>query len=69
MDINGVISISYLIIGFVLSLYWFDKEYEESYNAAVIGGEVDKGMSSIMMICLMMFWPIKVVKDFLKKFF
>ena len=52
-DINGVISISYLIIGFVLSLYWFDKEYEESYNAAVIGGEVDKGMSSIMMICLM----------------
>ena len=57
----------YLAIGFILSIYWFNKDYAESYNAAVAEGDAEKGMSSIMMLGLMLFWPIKLIKDFIKK--
>lgn len=67
MDISGIISVSYFIIGFILSIYWFNKEYAESYNEAVANKNIEKGMSSISMLGFMLFWPIKLVKNIIKK--
>ncbi len=67
MDISGIISVSYFVIGFVLAIYWFNKEYAESYKEAVANNNVENGMSSIMMLGFMIFWPIKLTKNIIKK--
>lgn len=67
MELSGIISVIYFIIGFALSIYWFNKDYAKSYNAAVAEGDVEKGMSSIFLVVLMLFWPIKLVKNIIKR--
>ena len=67
MDINSIISISYLVMGFILSIYWFNKDYADSYNAAIVDGNVEKGMSSMTMLGLMIFWPFVFVRNLIKK--
>lgn len=67
MDINSIISISYLAIGFILAIYWFYQDYTELYNQVVIEGKEEKGMTSIFLVLLMVFWPIKLIKNIIKK--
>lgn len=63
----NIIVVAYFVIGFCLSIYWFNKNYAETYDAAVIDGNVEKGMSSIMMLGLMLFWPIELLMNCFKK--
>lgn len=63
----GIIVISYFVIGFILAIYWFNKEYAESYNDVVINGNAEKGMSSIFLMMLMILWPIKLVRNIIKR--
>ena len=67
MSISGILSVSYFVIGFVLAIYWFNKEYAKSYDEAVANNNVEKGMSSISMLGFMIFWPIKLIKNIVKK--
>lgn len=65
--ISGIITVVYFVIGFILAIYWFNKEYAESYNDVVINGNAEKGMSSIFLMILMICWPIKLIKSLNKK--
>ena len=67
MDISSILVIVYFVIGFCLSIHWFNKDYKESYDSAVADGNVEKGMSSIMMLGLMLFWPIELIMNCFKK--
>ncbi len=67
MDISSIVTISYFVIGFILAFYWFNHDYAESYNEAVESDMEEAGMTSIFLLVLTFFWPIKLIKNLIKK--
>lgn len=66
MEISTIIGISYFVTGFVLSLYWFTKDYKNEYNELVENDIPDRGMTSLFMLVLWLLWPIYLVKNIVK---
>ncbi len=64
MNINLFLSISYLVIGLLCSYHWFKKDYEEEYNKIKDEeGETEKGMVTILLLLMAVFWlPIIIYK-------
>ena len=59
---------TYIIVGIFLSFYWYNKEYADDYKSMVEDGvEVEKGMVSILLLCLAIFWPFKLIKNLIFK--
>jgi len=67
MDICGILVVVYFIVGVILALYWFKTDYAESYKSSVEDGTEEKGMTCIFLLLLIIFWPIKLVRNLIKK--
>ena len=52
----------YYIIGIILTLYWFVKKYRNEMERN------DNPIFSFLMLCLIFFWPLKIIWNLLKKF-
>lgn len=64
----GIITILYFVIGWCLMTYWWwyeglCDEYEKAKNSAE---GVERGMASIYLLCLIWFWPIKIIYELIK---
>ena len=57
----------YFIIGIILSIYWWNKEYEEDYEKLKKMNEVDESGTMIFLMFLTVFWPIKFIKNLINK--
>lgn len=67
MQLQHIAIMVYFIIGFVLSSYWFTRDYEEEYKKSIEDGEsVEKGMVSFLLLLMTVFWPIVLVKNLIK---
>lgn len=63
-----IATLIYLTIGILLSLVWFKKEYEPEYKELKKSGEgVEKGMTELIMMFMVITWPIKLVYNLIKK--
>jgi hypothetical protein len=63
-----IATLIYLIIGILLSIIWFKKEYEPEYKELKNSGEgVEKGMAELIMMFMAITWPIKLVYNLIKK--
>ncbi len=67
MNIGPFIMIAYFVIGLVLTFYWFDRDYSAQIKELHDSGEEDKGGVSIVLLGLVLFWPIKLVMNLIKK--
>lgn len=66
MDIGCIIMAIYLIVGIILCLYWFDRDYSKQYDELVKNDIPDKGMASMFLLMLWVFWPINLIKNIIK---
>lgn len=58
----------YMLAGIALTMYWWNTEYEKTYQEAKTRGEgTEDAMANIFMICLIVFWPIKLIKNLIVK--
>ena len=51
----------YLIIGIVLTIYWWKHKYYKEYQEALKENELDKPMLSIFLIVFTIFWPLMIL--------
>jgi hypothetical protein len=63
-----ILTILYLIIGFMCASHWFEEDYEEEYYQLKIKGEVEEGMVNLLMLGLILFWPFVFAYKFYKAF-
>ena len=64
-----VIMIAYMVIGLLLTLYWWDKQYEAAYIKAKESEEgADEPMSVLFLAFLAIFWPIVLVYKAIKRY-
>jgi hypothetical protein len=67
MDIGSIITTVYFVVGGILTFYWFNKEYSENYEKQVKDGLEEKGMVNIFLLLLWVFWPIKLIKNIIRR--
>ena len=64
-----VIMTAYMVIGLLLTLYWWDKQYEAAYIKAKESEEgADEPMSVLFLAFLAIFWPIVLVYKTIKRY-
>lgn len=69
MNTFEVIAIIYLLVGIVLAFIWWNDEYEPQREYDEDYGEyVNDSMSLITFICLVLFWPLKLFKNWIENF-
>ena len=56
----------YLVVGILLAIYWFKRDYSKEYNELAENKEVEKGMAELLMLIMCLFWPIVMVKNLIK---
>jgi hypothetical protein len=56
----------YLVVGLLLAIYWFKRDYSKEYNELAKNKEVEKGMAELLMFIMCLFWPIVMVKNLIK---
>ena len=67
MNIITVCLIAYFIIGFILAFIWWNDEYRPEYEYEEHDGEEpEKSMAIILLALLFVFWPVKLVKNWLE---
>ena len=66
MEISTIIGISYFVTGFILAFYWFTKDYKNEYDELVENDIPDRGITSLFLLGLWLFWPIFLVKNIVK---
>ena len=67
MGIEALLVVSYCVIGFALSFYWFKRDYEEEYEKVDEGDEpIEKGMAGLLLLAFIIFWPIVLIKNLIK---
>ena len=68
MDIIEIAVLVYFVVGLILSLVWWEQEYKVEYEYEKEYGEVESGMAILHMTWLMIFWPIKLLKNYIEGF-
>ena len=63
MDIGVIV---YFVLGLILVLYWYDRDYHQEYIDLEKGEKVEKGMASTFLLFLWLFWPINMIKNIMK---
>jgi hypothetical protein len=61
----GMISMGiYLVIGFMCAYHWYEEDYKSEYDRLVEEGEeVEKGMATLLLQAMVVFWlPILIYK-------
>ena len=54
--------IIYFVIGMVLSIWWWEKEYKIEDE-----DELEKGTVCLFLLFLTFFWPIKLIKNLMMR--
>ena len=63
-----ILFLIYIVIGILLTIYWWEKEQKQLYEEARKSEEgVEKGAIEIYMMGLAALWPIKLIKNLIKK--
>ena len=66
MEYIYVYEIIYTVIGFIVSIIYWNKKYEKKYKLAKKLGNTEDSIVSLYLLCLLIFWPILVVYLFYK---
>lgn len=61
MEYVYVYEIIYAVIGFIVSIIYWNKKYEKPYRLAKKLGHTEDGAACLYLLCLLIFWPILVV--------
>ena len=67
MNIEIFATIIYLIIGAVLSVYWFHRDYKEEYS--LLGEYAISEIACLFLIGMTVFWPIILFMEVIGKGF
>jgi hypothetical protein len=54
--------IIYFVIGMILSIWWWEKEYKVEDE-----DELEKGTVCLFLLFLTFFWPVKLVKNLIER--
>jgi hypothetical protein len=54
--------IIYFVIGMVLSIWWWEKEYKVEDE-----DELEKGTVCLFLLFLTFFWPVKLIKNLMMR--
>ena len=66
MEIQYAAIVAYLLVGIMLSYYWFVRDYEKEYKKSIEDGEAEeKGMFSLVMLLMTVLWPFILIKNLL----
>ena len=68
IDTYSLITIIYIVIGIILMLYWWNKDYALDYALAKAKGEVQDSAACLLMLGMITFWPLKLIHKIIKKF-
>lgn len=63
MDIGIIV---YFVLGLILTLYWYERDYSKKYKELEQKEGVEKGMANIFLLFLWVFWPINMIKNLIK---
>lgn len=64
MEIQYAAIVAYLLVGIMLSYYWFVRDYEKEYKKSIEDGEAEeKGMFSLVMLLMTVLWPFILIKN------
>ena len=67
MGIEALLVVSYCVIGFALSFYWFKRDYEEEYERADENDEpIERGMVGLLLLGFIAFSPFVLIKNLIK---
>ena len=58
-----IFSLLYVLIGTFMSVYWFDTQY----NSELKNEDNNSSMICIILLLYAFVWPVKVIKDVIKK--
>ena len=56
----------YLVVGLVLSFYWFNRDHLRDYEEAEKTDMVEKGAAVLLLLILWVLWPIVLIKNIIK---
>ena len=60
--------IIYLVIGFILTVYWWKNSYKKSYEVAKASDEgTERGMLEMVLLVSLFLWPIVASYKFINK--
>lgn len=63
MEIQYAAIVAYLLVGIMLSYYWFVRDYEKEYEKSIEDGETEeRGMFSLVMLLMTVLWPFILIK-------
>ena len=68
IDLYTLLMFTYMLIGILLMLYWWNTDYAFDYETAKIRGEVQDGAACLLMLGMIVFWPLKLIHKIIKKF-
>ena len=68
IDTYSLIAIIYIVIGIILMLYWWNNDYALDYALAKAKGEAQDSSICLLMLCMITFWPLKLIHKIIKKF-
>lgn len=68
MNIVEICVIAYLVVGVVLAFVWWINEYKVEAENEDPEEEIESSMACIFLLLLVMFWPIKLVKNWMENF-
>jgi len=64
MEIQYAAIVAYLLVGIMLSYYWFVRDYEKEYKKSIEDGEAEeKGMFSLVMLLMTVLWPFILIRN------
>jgi hypothetical protein len=64
MEIQYAAIVAYLLVGIMLSYYWFVRDYEKEYKKSIEDGETEeRGMFSLVMLLMTVLWPFILIKN------
>lgn len=63
MNTYEISTLAYFIIGIVLTLYWFYRDYNRAYKKGAVNGTVEDGMVSILLLYMVAFWPFGLIMN------
>lgn len=66
MSTVNIILLLYFVIGIILAFVWWNDEYKP--ETEVEDEDVESSMVCIFLLFLVVFWPIKLVKNWIENF-
>lgn len=68
MIMENILGISYLVVGLIVTIWIWNKDYALDYTFAKAKGEAQDSAACLLMLCMITFWPLKLIHKIIKKF-